>query len=382
MAESFRIGDIAGIRVGAHWSLLVVFWLLASGLATGVYPAEAPGYEPNVYWAAGLVTAAAFYTAVLAHELSHALTGRRAGVQVEGITLWLFGGVTRIRGETSSPELELRIAGVGPLMSLAFAAVMAAAAFVIEALGAPALVVAMSAWLARINAILAAFNLIPAAPLDGGRILRSMLWRHHGDRQRAAVTAARGGRLFGYVLVALGLFDFAAGQGGGGLWFVFLGSFLVVAARGEEIDAMVRNALDAVLVRDVMTSNPAQAPGWLTVDEFLEEYVPCHRFSAFPIESFDGTLHGLVTLAGLRRVPVGERANVRVHDVACPMDEIATARPDEPVVQMLRRSQGCADGHALVLDGGLLVGIVTPTDVARAIELAATTDGRRDTERA
>ena len=377
MGQGFRIGNIAGIRVSANWSLLLVLWLIGWALASERYPLEAPGYEPNEYWAAGLVTAAVLYGTVLVHELSHAVVGRREGVQVDGITLWLFGGVTRIRGETPSAGAEFRIAGVGPLVSVAVAAVFAAGAFALDAVGGPALVVAMAAWLARINLILAGFNLIPAAPLDGGRILRSFLWTRHGDSRRAAVTAARAGRLFGFGLVAMGLVDLVAAGGGGGLWFVLVGWFLMMAARGEDIDARVRGALDGVTVRDAMTANPVLAPGWLTLDAFLEEYSVWQRFSALPVEGFDGTLRGLVTLTHLETVPPAERGTVRVQDVAWPMEELATARPDEPLMPVLRRMKGRTGGHVLVLDGGRLVGIVTPSGMVGAVERAAQSDPGR-----
>ncbi len=370
MEESFRIGTVAGIRVGANWSLLVVFWLISLGLADGRFPDEAPGYEPNVYWAAALTTAALFYAGLLAHELSHAVVARRAGVCVEGITLWLFGGMTKVRADTQSPTVELRVAVAGPLVSLAAAAGMAAVALLADASRAPALVVTMASWLAHINLILAAFNLIPAAPLDGGRVLRSLLWRRHGDQLRATVTAARAGRAFGYLLVAAGLVAFAAGAGIGGLWSLFLGWFLIMAARAEEADATLRGALAGVTVGDVMTADPVVAPGWLTLDAFLDEYVLRHRFSAFPIESFDGRLDGLVTLARLKQVPADERSVVRARHVACPMEEVPTASPDEPLVALLRRMGGRSEGRALVMDGDRLVGILTPTDVARAIEVA------------
>ncbi|MDP9070271.1 MAG: site-2 protease family protein [Actinomycetota bacterium] len=370
MEESFRLGNVAGIRVGVNWSLLVVFWLISLGLADGRFPEEAPGSEPSLYWAAALTTAALFYAALLAHELSHALVARQAGVGVEGITLWLFGGMTKMRAEAHTPQVELRVAVAGPLVSLAVAGVMATLALVADAAGASSLVVAMASWLARINLILAAFNLVPAAPLDGGRVLRSILWRRHGDQLRATVTAARAGRLFGYLLVAAGLLEFAAGAGIGGLWFLFLGWFLIMAARAEETAATLRGALGGVTVGDVMTPDPVVAPGWLTLDAFLEEYVLRHRFSAFPIESFDGRLDGLVTLQRLKQVPGQERAKVRAHDVAWRIEEVPSARPDEPLVALLRRMGGSSEGRALVLEGERLVGIVTPTDVARAVEVA------------
>ncbi len=370
MDESVRIGRVAGIRVGANWSLLVVFWLIAWGLATGRFPDEYPGQSGGAYWAAGVATALCFYGALLAHELGHAIMARRQGVPVEGITLWLFGGVTRMKGEAASPGNALRVAVVGPLVSLAAAAVFGLVAVVLESLAAPRLVEGMASWLARINVILAAFNLIPAAPLDGGRVLQAVLWHRSGDRLAASATAARAGRGFAYVLIGVGLFEFSAGIGVGGLWFVFLGWFVLLAARAEQASAEARLQLDGVLVADVMTPDPVVAPAWITVDTFLEEYALRHRFSAFPIRTFSGKLGGLVTLNRLKGVPLDRWPELRLSDVACGMEQIPVARSDELFLDLLTRMSGCADGRALVIDDGRLVGIVSPTDVARTIELS------------
>ncbi len=378
MEESIRIGRVAGIRVGANWSLLVVFWLIAWGLATGVYPDEDPGHTEAAYWVAGVVTALLFYVALLAHELGHAVMARRQGIPVEGITLWLFGGVTRMKGEAASPHGALRVAAVGPVVSLAAAAVFGLLAVTLDGLGAPALIGAMAGWLARINVILAVFNLMPAAPLDGGRILQAVLWRRRGDRLAASTTAARAGRGFGYLLIAVGLLEFSAGLGVGGLWFVFLGWFVLMAARAEQLSAEARTQLEGVRVADVMTRDPVVAPGWITVAAFLDEYALRHRFSAFPIQTFDGGLAGLVTLNRVKEVPAEHRAAVRVSDVACPMSEVAVARSDEMLLDLVGRISGGGDGRALVIDDGRLVGIVSPTDVARALDLGAL-GGRRST---
>ena len=377
MEESFRLGRIAGIRVGVNWSVLVIFWLISWSLAGAVLPQQAPGRPPGSYWLAGLATAVLFFVSLLAHELGHALVARRAGLRVEGITLWLFGGVARLEGESRDPATELRIAGVGPLISLAVAAVAGLLALAADAVGASPLVVAALAWLARINAMLALFNLIPAAPLDGGRVLRALVWRRTGDRRRAVTVAARAGRLFGYLLIGIGLVEFAFSANFGGLWFVFLGWFLLSAARAEESGARLREALDGIRVRDVMTPDPVAGPGWYTVDGFLEEYVLRHRHSAFPVNSFDGALVGLVTLARLKTVPSGQRAATRVEAVACPLAEVPIANPDELLLDLLPRLRGCSDGRALVMADGRLAGIVSPTDIARTLELAAIRDRTR-----
>ncbi len=376
MSETFSLGRIAGIRVGVNWSLLVVFWLIAWGLATGVYPGEHPGRTEGVYWLAAVVTAFLFYGALLAHELAHAVMAHRQGIPVEGITLWLFGGVTRMKGDAASPGGALRVAAVGPVVSLAAAVMFGLLAVALDGLGAPELVGTMAGWLARINLILAVFNLMPAAPLDGGRILQAVLWRRSGDRLGASTTAARAGRGFGYLLIGLGLLEFSAGIGVGGLWFVFLGWFLLMAARAEQLGAEARVQLEGVRVADVMTRDPVVAPGWITVAAFLDEYVLRHRFSAFPIQTFDGKLGGLVTLNRVKGVPPDRRAAVRVSDVACGFDDVAVARSDEMLLDLVGRMSGCGDGRALVIDDGRLVGIVSPTDVARALGIGALGGGR------
>ncbi len=376
MEESIRIGRIAGIRVGANWSLLVIFWLIGWGLASGRFPVDYPDQSDAAYWMAGVVSALIFYAALLAHELGHALMARRQGIPVEGITLWLFGGATRMQGEAASPDGALRVAVVGPLISLVAAGLFGLLAWGLDGVGAPELMGGMAAWLAWINVIVAVFNLIPAAPLDGGRVLQAFLWRRSGDRLAASATAAGAGRAFGYLLIGLGLFQVSSGVGAGGLWLVFLGWFLLMAARAEQAGAEARLYLEGVRVADVMTPEPVVAPGWITVEAFLEEYVLRNRFSAFPVQQFDGKLGGLVTLNRLKSVPGDRRATMRVMDVVCRLEDVPLAHPDEMLLDLVGRMSRCADGRALVMDGSRLVGIVSPTDVARALEVAALRRGR------
>lgn len=366
-----RVGRLAGFTLTVHWSTLVVFGLLAWSLAAVRLPAQAPGAGDAAYLAAALATGAAFFASVLAHELGHAVVARRHGVEVQELRLWLLGGVARLSDEARTPGADLRIAGVGPAVSLALAATAGLAAAGLGALGAPDLTVAAVAWLAGINAVLAAFNLVPAAPLDGGRVLRAALWAWRGDRTWAAVAAARAGQAFGYLLVGLGLADVFFGAGvGGGLWFVLLGWFLLNAARAEADGAVVRDRLGGLRVADVMSADPVRGPSWLTVADFLEDYVLRTRHATFPVESFEGRVDGLVTLRRLKAVPADERVATRVRDVACPIAAVPTASPDEPLVDLLPRLASGGDGRALVFEDGRLVGIVSPADVARALEVA------------
>jgi len=372
MDESIRLGRIAGIRVGMNWSLLVIAWLIAWSLAGQQLPAEYPGYGTSAYWTAGILASIVFFASLLAHEMAHALQARREDVEVEGITLWLFGGVARMRGEAMSAGAEFRITIAGPVSSLSIALVFFLVGLALDAGNASELLVGTFFWLARINAVLAAFNMIPAFPLDGGRVFRAWLWRRKGDKTRATVVAARVGRGFGYLLVGIGLIDFAVNSEFGGLWFVFLGYFLTTAARSEESHVLLRGALAGLQVRDIMSHDVVSVPAWTTVQTFIDEYAARHRFSAFPTHDFDGRTEGLVTLARVQGAPLDERAEARVRDYAFRLDEVPTARPREPLTDLLERSGGAEHGRSLVIDEqGALVGIVSPRDISRALDLAS-----------
>jgi Zn-dependent protease len=230
VGDGIPLGRIAGIRVAASWTLLIVVALLVLGLAGGVFPREYPRLAASWYLVAALAGAVLFLASLLAHELAHALVARRAGVQVESITFWLFGGVARLGGDAGTATAALWIALVGPLTSLALGGVFAAATAGLRGAGAPAAVAGVPGWLAWTNLGLALFNLLPGAPLDGGRVLRALLWMRSGDRDRSAITAARAGRVLGIVLVGLGIFQIFSGLGASGLWVAFIGWFLGGAA--------------------------------------------------------------------------------------------------------------------------------------------------------
>ncbi|HVL97735.1 MAG TPA: site-2 protease family protein [Egibacteraceae bacterium] len=370
MNESLRIGEIAGVRVGINWSVLVIFFLIAFGLAAGRFPAQFPDETTAAYVVAGLVAAVVFLGSLLAHEIAHALVAIRNGLEVDGITLWLFGGVARLGGEAADPGAEFRIAGVGPLVSIGLGGLFFLLTTAASGAGAPGLVVGVLGWLAVINVILAVFNLVPAAPLDGGRILRAYLWHRRGDRVGSAITASRAGRTFGFVLIALGLLEFVAGAGLGGLWLVLIGWFLVNAASAEEEHARMRGTLGDIRVGDVMSPDPVAVPGSLSVQEFIDRYLFHHHFTAFPLMEADGRAAGLVTLNRVKQVPWQERVTTTTGDIACPVDDIPLARPDEPLADLLPRMSAGADGRALVVEDGRVVGIVSPTDVARLLEVA------------
>lgn len=367
MRETVRLGHLAGVRVGLHWSVLVIFLLIAFGLAGGRFPALYPERSTTAYVVAGLVAGLVFLASLLAHEMSHAVVARRNHVDVEGITLWMLGGVASLTGRARNAGAELRIAGVGPLVSLVLAALFFAALVALEAAGVSGLVIGVLRWLAIINLILAVFNLFPAAPLDGGRVLTAFLWKRRGDRYSAALTAARSGRAFGLFLVAAGFVLFVTGTGG--LWLVLIGGFLTIVAGAEEKQLEVEHALSDVRVRDVMTSDVTAAPADLPVEDFLEEYVFRHRFSSFPLVDQEGRPVGLATLNRVKQVPRSDRSHVAVREVACSGDDLVQVRPDDALSDVLQRLNECSDGRAVVVDGGRVVGILSPSDISRQLQV-------------
>ena len=367
--ESFRLGRIAGVRVGVNSSVVVIVAILVGGLALGRFPQQLPGRGTGAYVLAALVAATAFLASLLAHEIAHAVVARRNGVEVEGITLWLLGGVAQLKGEARSPGAEFRIAGVGPLTSAVLAGSLALLALLASAAGVGGLPLAVLQYLAVINLSLAVFNLLPATPLDGGRLLRAFLWRRRGDASSAAVTAARAGRVFGFVLIALGVLQVVSGGGLGGLWSALIGLFIVQTATAEEQQALVTGRLGDLRVAQVMSGPARTADPDLTVERFLHDVVLVQRFSTYPLVGSDGRLAGLVTLNRLRGVPAAERTTTTLRAVACPLPEVTVTTPDERLTAVLPRLAGCTDGRAVVLDGERVVGVLSPTDVARTLQL-------------
>jgi len=314
---------------------------------------------------------ALFVLGLLAHEVSHAVVARRRGVGVDSITLWLFGGVAQLHGEAADPGSELRIAGVGPLVSLLLGGVFWLAGLGLAAAGVPNLVAGACAWLAAINVLLAVFNVLPGAPLDGGRLLRAALWRWRGDRVWASLAAARAGRGLGMLLIAAGLAEVLFIRGYGGIWLALIGWFIVGSAGMEERHARLGAALAGVRVADVMTRFPETVPATTSVAELVDRYLFSHRHTSFPVVDGEGRPVGLVTLARIKSVPATGRAVTTLRDIAYPMEQVTAVAPGDPLTDLLPRLTGSADGRALVLDGDRLVGIITPTDITRAVEAAA-----------
>lgn len=368
MDRGFPLGRVTGIPLSVHWSVLVIVWLFGWSLAESL-PSMAPGHSVEIYWLAGLCGAVVLVLSVFAHELTHAFVARRHGVEVQGIKLWLFGGIAQLGSEAKDPSAEFRIAASGPAMSLGLAGLFAAAAAGFRGVAGADVVVAVTWWLAGINMLVALFNLLPGAPLDGGRILRAYLWRRHGDAERAAIDALRGGRIVAYVLIGFGLLEFLAGAVIGGVWTVFIGWFLLTAARAEQAAVQVRGALTGLSVADVVTARPHTAPGWISVDEFIQRYLLGDRHSAYPVEDRDGSITGLITLRQLRSVAPEKRATTLVSEAAIPRDRVPAAELHESITDLLERLNPACGSRAFVVDGGQVVGIVTAEDIVRLVDV-------------
>lgn len=363
-----RLGRLAGFPVALHWSVLVIAWLLTWSLATGGLPHGAPGHSPLTYWVAGVVAAVAFFASLVAHELAHAIVARRSGIEVTSITLWLFGGVASLSREPATPAADLRIAVAGPATSLALAGAFGASSLALEATSATHILASVAGWLAAVNLMLGLFNLIPGAPLDGGRVLRAIVWRHRGDRHQAALLATSAGAIVGYGLIGLGLAQFLVAGGIGGLWLVFIGWFLLNAARAEESHERTRHALTGVAVSDAMTPATRAIPAWLPVSDAIERHALADRLDAWPVEGFDGQTVGVVTIEDLRAVPPADRATTQVSAIAIPADGLVRVSPSSKVIDLLDRAD-VGGRPVLVTDGANVVGIVTSADLHRAAGL-------------
>ncbi|SCK36055.1 site-2 protease family protein [Streptomyces sp. WMMB 322] len=379
MRATFVLGRIAGVRIGVHWSVLLIFGLIAFGLARGRLAAAYPDSPVAAYWAAGLLAAVVFFASLLAHELAHAVVARRNGVDVDDIVLWLLGGAARLKSEAADPAAELRIAGIGPLVSLVLGGLFVLLAWLLHLGSAPGLVVESVAWLGAINVLLAVFNTIPAAPLDGGRLLRAFLWWRTGDRLKATVGATAAGRVFGWLLVLVGVVFFLSSGFFGGLWLAIVGWFVIAAATAEGRQAQLRSVLAGVPVQDAMTRDPVTAPSGLSVADFLTGPSFRYRHSAFPVVQDGGVPAGLLTLDDARKVPWDRAEEVPVDEVMVPLTDVTVVAPQDPLADLVPRMEPGPRNRIVVVEGGRAVGILTSTDISRTVSwlMNFTSQGRK-----
>ena len=364
MRPSFNIGRLFGIQIGTHASWLVIALLLSYWLAVLQFPSMYRGWDVEQYWIVGAVTSILFFVSVLVHEISHALVAQRFGVKVRDITLFIFGGAAHLESEAQRPRDEALIAAVGPLSSLVIGVVRA----VMSGAIAQPQVRALVDWLAYINIALAIFNLIPGFPMDGGRILRAILWAVRGDSFRATRTAAAIGRGFGYVLMALGVFTALQGNVGG-LWTALIGWFLSSAAESTVTQMTLERSLHGVRVREVMDDTPPSVSPNTTVADLVHEHLMRGDGRSFLVVQDENILAGVVTLTDVQRVPREAWETTRVTDIMTRFTDLATVRPDDPVEKALKVLQEREVGQLPVIQQGReAIGLLTRSGILRLID--------------
>jgi Zn-dependent protease/predicted transcriptional regulator len=364
MNGNLTIGRFGGVELRLNWSLLAVVALIVWSLTDGVFPSQNPGLSHNTYLGMAVVASLLFLASIALHELGHSWVARREGIEVDSITLWLFGGVSQLNGRFKSPGEEFRVAVSGPLVSIGLGVL-----FVLIALaGAPSEVDGVAAWLGYINLLLAAFNLLPASPLDGGRVLHSILWRAKGDFAWATRVASEVGQGFGYLFIALGLAMFVFEGSFSGAWLAFIGWFLLQGARAEARYVATEQALDGLRVRDLMVRDPVIVDADSTIGRLMDDVAGSHRFTTYPVLEGDRPV-GLLAFASVAAVPRSDWDSRGVRETMFPLDDVPLLTEDEMAVDALQELSAPTGNRGLVVDDGHLAGLLSITDIARALEV-------------
>ncbi len=364
MNPNLTIGRIAGIRVSLNWSWLIIFALIVWSLYASVFPAQDPGLSHATYAIMSVIAAIVFFVSILLHEIGHSIVARRNGMEIEGITLWLFGGVAQFNEEVKSPGAEFRIGIAGPAVSFLLGVVFIALA---ELTRFATPVNGTLAWLGYINLFLLVFNMLPALPLDGGRVFRAALWRIKGDFAWATRLAAAIGRGFGYAMIGGGVLLFVTYRSGSGIWLALLGWFLLGAAGSEARYLQTSEALEGLHVRDLMTRDPVTAPADETVGEFIDSLAGRAKHSMYPVVS-DGDVLGLLPAGAIAQLPRGDWQGRLVRDSALGRDRIPVFEGDDSAEHALGVLVKGDIRCGLVVQEGDLVGLVSISDIGRVLE--------------
>ena len=363
MNPTFTIGRIAGIRISLNWSWLIIFALIVWSLYASIFPAQDPGLSHPTYLVMSVIAALIFFVSILLHELGHSIVARRNGMKIEGITLWLFGGVSQFSARFKSPGSEFRIGIAGPVVSLVLGAIFIGLAVVTSF---PTPVDGTLAWLGYINVLLLVFNMLPALPLDGGRVFRSMLWKAKGDFAWATKIAAGVGRGFGYLMIAGGVLLFIAYRSSSGIWLALIGWFVLSAAGGEVSYLKTSAALEGLHVRDLMTRDPVTAPAGETLGEFVDSPAGRTNHSTYPVLS-GGDLLGLLPFRAIARHPRSDWDGRLVRDSMLPPDQVPVLDTEDSAEDALNELVGGEIHRGFVVQDGGLVGFISISDIGRVL---------------
>ena len=366
--NTFTLFTFMGFKVRANVSWLLLALLVMWSLAAGFFPAVYPDLAQGMYWSLALAGTVGLFFSLLFHEFSHSLVGRYRGMTISGITLFLFGGVAEMQAEPPDPASEFWIAIAGPVSSVLLAGVFYGLAALLEAKALPAHFVGVFSYLGFINIILAAFNMVPAFPLDGGRVLRATLWRWKGDIHWATRWASGVGQAFGLVLVGLGILAVLAGNIVGGMWWFLIGLFVRGAASASYQQLLAQRALKGEKVRRFMVKEPVTVPPEATIHEFVENYLYKHDFDVFPITR-EGRLIGCASLRQAKAVPRERWNEVRIGDICEGCGDSNTVEAASDANEALTKMQEGRNGRLMVTENNRLVGILTLKDLLRYLRM-------------
>lgn len=371
---AMSVGRLAGVEIRLDYSWFILLFLILGSLAGALFPAYAPEVSRLGHLAMGVAGTFLFFASLLLHELGHAVAARFRGMEVEGITLFIFGGMARTRSEPGSPGDEFIVAGMGPLVSFALAAgfYLVAGIGIRWDMGSAVTVTAET--LGYLNLLLGVFNLLPGFPLDGGRLLRAALWKATGSLRRATGAAAGVGRVLGWAIIAIGIWSLlSAGAFIAGLWMVFIGWFLTQAARSAYQTVLLNQLMGPLTAGEAMSPRPETVGPDLTVDELIHDYLLRRPYNAFPVVE-DDVVVGMVTLNGLQDVPRARWKELVAGQIMTPLEQLVLVEPETPMTQVLERMRETEVRRVLVARDWELLGIISTSDVARWLDRVALMD--------
>ena len=364
---SLQLWSIRGIPIRIHFTWLIIFGLMSWTLASGYFPQRYPDLPVAAYWLKAIIAALFLFGSILVHELMHAITAQKLQVPITGITLFALGGVAEMQGDPPSPGAEFKIAIVGPLASFVLAGVFWLLWQALDGEGGGGTLAAVALYLVTLNLVVAIFNLLPAFPLDGGRVLRSVIWGITHSLKRATYWATRVGRGFAYLLILLGGVALFAGAGFQGVWMALIGLFLLQGAQAGYSHVLVQEALASVAVRDIMVREVVTVPPSSSVTDVVNRYFLVHGYGGFPVVE-NGRVLGVVSLTELKQVPAEDRDRVSVREVMLPLEARLTLAPNDDVAVALQRMTQEGLARLVVMERGRMVGLLTKTGLSRFLQ--------------
>ncbi len=368
--KAITLVKLFGFEVKIDFSWLILGLLISWTLAQGFFPNSYKGLEPAVYWAMGVAAAIGLLISIIFHELWHSLIARKFGLAMKGITLFIFGGVAEMTEEPPSPKAEFFMAVAGPVSSIVLGAALVGISIIARGNGWPLPFIGVSNYLGFLNLMLAGFNLVPAFPLDGGRVLRAVLWGWKNNLRWATRVASSIGSAFGMILVFVGALQFVFGNVVGGIWLFLIGMFLRGASRSALTQLTIQRALQGESVRKYMKENPVTVSPDITIHEFVEDYIFKYHFKMFPVVD-GGRLVGCATLNQVKEIPRDEWARRRVAELSTACSKENTVSADEPVLNTLAQMSRTNASRLIVVEAEKLVGVITLKDIMKLISLKA-----------